>query len=86
MPANTPGRSSWKLSARSTPYMFAFYMASIMAMLMSLVITAANAGINADYPRQVFSAYQLAMPTAFCCVLFVRPLVLRLVAWSVHTN
>ncbi|MFT3752572.1 MAG: DUF2798 domain-containing protein [Paludibacter sp.] len=79
-------RQGWKFSTRSTPYLFAFYMASIMALLMSLVITAANAGIDADYPRHVLAAYRLAMPTAFCCVLVVRPLVMRLVAWSVHPN
>ena len=74
----------WKLSNRTTPYVFAFFMASIMAMLMCLVITAANAGITADYPARVLGAYQLAMPTAFCCVLVVRPLVMRLVALTVH--
>lgn len=77
-------RNRWKLSARATPFVFAFFMASIMAMLMCLVITAANAGIHADYPLRVLAAYQLAMPTAFCCVLVVRPLVTRLVAWTVH--
>ncbi len=74
----------WKLAARTTPFVFAFFMAAIMAMLMCLVITAANAGINADYPMRVLGAYQLAMPTAFCCVLVVRPLVMRLVALTVH--
>lgn len=74
----------WKLSHRTAPYVFAFFMASIMAMLMCLVITAANAGITADYPARVLGAYQLAMPTAFCCVLAVRPLVMRLVALTVH--
>jgi hypothetical protein len=53
-------------------------------MLMCLVITAANAGVGADYPARVLGAYQLAMPTAFCCVLMVRPVVMRLVAWTVH--
>ncbi|MBO6275918.1 MAG: DUF2798 domain-containing protein, partial [Pseudomonas sp.] len=33
-----------RLSARATPYVFAFYMSTIMAFLMSLVITAANSG------------------------------------------
>ncbi len=74
----------WKLSHRSTPYVFAFFMASIMAMLMCLVITAANAGITPDFPARVLGAYQLAMPTAFVCVLMVRPVVMRLVALTVH--
>lgn len=76
----------WKLAARTTPFVFAFFMAAIMAMLMCLVITAANAGIDAGYPMRVLGAYQLAMPTAFCCVLVVRPLVMRLVALTVHPH
>jgi hypothetical protein len=81
---HTLAAARWKLGARTTPYVFAFFMASIMAMLMCLVITAANAGIHADFPARVLIAYQLAMPTAFCCVLAVRPLVMRLVALTVH--
>jgi len=76
----------WKLHARTTPVVFAFFMASIMAMLMCLVITAANAGIDGQFPARVLSAYCLAMPTAFCCVLVVRPLVVRLVALTVHPH
>lgn len=73
-----------KLDARATPFVFAFFMSSIMALLMCLVITAANAGIDAGYAARVLAAYQLAMPVAFCCVLVVRPLVARLVALTVH--
>ena len=35
-----------KLHPVATPYVFAFYMSSIMALLMSFVITAANAGVT----------------------------------------
>jgi hypothetical protein len=84
LPPQTLAARRWKLGTRSTPYVFAFFMASIMAMLMCLVITAANAGLDAQYPARVFGAYQLAMPTAFCCILVVRPLVMRLVALTVH--
>ncbi|MBD7921737.1 DUF2798 domain-containing protein [Xanthomonas sp. CFBP 8703] len=73
-----------KLGVRATPFVFAFYMATIMAMLMCLVITAANAGLGEDYLPRVLGAYRLAMPTAFCCILVVRPLVMRLVAATVH--
>ncbi len=86
MPDSPTLRRGWKLGARTSPFVFAFYMASIMAMLMCLVITAANAGVDAAFPSRVLSAYTLAMPTAFCCVLVVRPLVMRLVAWSVHPH
>lgn len=77
---------TWKLHARATPFVFAFFMAGIMAMLMCLVITAANAGIDGQYPMRVLSAYCLAMPVAFCCVLVVRPLVVRLIGLTVHPH
>ncbi|MCU1734078.1 MULTISPECIES: DUF2798 domain-containing protein [unclassified Pseudomonas] len=73
-----------KLGVRATPYVFAFYMSSIMAMLMCFVITAANSGVNEHYLGNVLRAYQLAMPVAFVCVLVVRPIVIKLVSWTVH--
>ncbi|WP_110969183.1 MULTISPECIES: DUF2798 domain-containing protein [Pseudomonas] len=73
-----------KLGVRATPYVFAFYMSSIMAMLMCFVITAANSGVNEHYLGNVLRAYQLAMPVAFACVLVVRPIVIKLVSWTVH--
>ena len=81
-----PTRFNRKFRARATPYVFAFYMSAIMACLMCFVITAANSGINDDYLRNVFKAYQLAMPVAFLCVLMVRPVVVRLVALTVHPH
>ena len=48
------------------------------------VITGANTGLAAGYLWRVLDAYRIAMPTAFCCVLVVRPLVVQLVAWTVH--
>lgn len=79
-------RRPLKLGVRATPYVFAFYMSSIMAMLMCFVITAANSGIDEQYLGNVLKAYQLAMPVAFACVLVVRPIVVRLVAWTVHPH
>lgn len=75
-----------RLRARTSPYVFAFYMSAIMAFLMSLVITAANTGIDADYLSNTLNAYRLAMPVAFVCVLVVRPIVVRLVALTVHPH
>ncbi|MCX5509050.1 DUF2798 domain-containing protein [Pseudomonas sp. BJa3] len=77
-------RSRRKLHRRATPYVFAFYMSAIMALLMCFVITAANAGVDADYLGNVLKAYRLAMPVAFVCVLMVRPVVMRMVALTVH--
>ncbi|MGE8501557.1 uncharacterized protein DUF2798 [Ectopseudomonas oleovorans] len=75
---------SWKLPARAMPVAFAFFMSAIMAMLMCLVITAANRGIGDGYLQAVLSAYSLAMPVAFVCVMLVRPIVLKLVSLTVR--
>ncbi|MCS3472000.1 hypothetical protein M2401_005764 [Pseudomonas sp. JUb42] len=68
----------------ATPYVFALYMATIMAFLMCLVITLAEFGLDENYMKNVMNAYRVAMPSAFFCVLIVRPIVARLVAWTVH--
>lgn len=87
MPESTPpSPGRWKLPARFTPVVFAFFMAGIMAFLMCLVITAANTGFAEGYLWRVLKAYQLAMPVAFCCVLFVRPLVMLLVRLTVRSG
>ena len=74
----------WRLPARATPVVFAFWMAAIMALLMCTVITIANTGIDAALPERVLHAYTLAMPVAFACVLVVRPLVVRLMRLCVR--
>ncbi|MDF0729967.1 DUF2798 domain-containing protein [Pseudomonas entomophila] len=79
-------RNPRKLHPATTPYVFAFYMSAIMALLMCFVITAANGGMEGDYLGKVLKAYQLAMPVAFVCVLMVRPLVVRLVAVTVRVG
>lgn len=73
-----------RLPRHTSPYIFALYMATIMAFLMSLVITFAEFGMEADYMINVMNAYQVAMPSAFVCILVVRPLVVRLVGLTVH--
>jgi hypothetical protein len=69
---------------RTSPYIFALYMATIMAFLMSLVITLAEFGMGPHYMENVMNAYQVAMPAAFVCILVVRPVVIRLVGLTVH--
>lgn len=78
--------SQRKLPVRTTPYVFALYMAAIMALLMSFVITAANSGIETDYLSNALHAYKLAMPVAFLCILVVRPVVIKLVSLTVHPH
>ncbi|MEH3087251.1 MAG: DUF2798 domain-containing protein [Xylophilus ampelinus] len=79
-----PARRPRKLPRRYAPVAFAFFMSAIMAFLMCCVIVAANTGFAPGYLLRVLGSYALAMPVAFCCVLGVRPLVLRLVALTVH--
>lgn len=74
---------SKKLPAKFTPFVFAFYMSAIMAFLMSLIIVAANSGIADHYLAQVIHAYSIAMPSAFFCILLVRPLVMQLMKHTV---
>jgi hypothetical protein len=76
---------TWKLPKRMAPVAFAFYMACIMAFLMSMVIVAANGGADARFLDRVLASYALAMPAAFASVMLVRPVVLRLVAWTVRS-
>jgi hypothetical protein len=75
-----------RIPKRFTPYVFAFFMAGIMAFLMSMVIVAANSGIHSGYLFRVVHAYTLAMPVAFFCVLIVRPVVMHLVSALVHID
>ncbi len=77
---------TWKLPVKATPVVFAFFMSSIMALLMCLVITAANTGMGPGYLHAVLTAYQLAMPVAFVCVMLVRPVVMRLVRMTVRSK
>lgn len=89
MPTQTPptaiAQASWKLPKYLAPYVFAFYMAGIMAFLMCCVIVAASSGFGNNYLLRVLHSYALAMPVAFVCVVFVRPLVVRLVVCTVRS-
>lgn len=82
--ATTKNNPRIRLPVRTAPYIFALYMAIIMAFLMSLVITLAEFGLGPHYMTNVMNAYQVAMPAAFFCILVVRPVVIRLVGFTVH--
>ena len=86
MPAGTTSTRRIRFPTVAAPYVFALYMATIMAFLMCLVITLAEFGIDGHYMDNVKNAYRVAMPSAFVCVLIVRPIVARLVAWTVHPH
>jgi Protein of unknown function (DUF2798). len=59
----------WRLAARWTPLVFAFWMAAIMALLMCTVITAANTGIDAGLPAACCGPmrWRCRWPLAACC-------------------
>ena len=57
-----------------------------MSCLMSMVITFTEFGYDSNYLQNVMSAYRVAMPAAFICILIVRPLVARLVVLSVSSD
>lgn len=86
MTAATPPTRRARFPTATTPYVFALYMSTIMAFLMCLVITVAEFGVDGHYMENVMNAYRVAMPSAFVCVLIVRPVVARLVALTVHAR
>lgn len=73
-----------RIPLRFAPVVFAFYMSGLMAAVMTCVITAINRGLGPGYLETVVKVYGMTMPIAFCCVLLVRPLVGRLVEWTVR--
>jgi hypothetical protein len=81
-----PQPNTRRIPKRFTPFVFAFFMAGIMAFLMSMVIVGANSGVHSGYLLRVVHAYALAMPVAFFCVLIVRPVVMHLVSALVHID
>lgn len=75
-----------KLPNKCSSLAFAFYMATIIAFMMCVLLTAINTGVDGHFLRRVLGTYVVAMPVAFTCVVFVRPLVLFLVAMTVDAN
>lgn len=72
-----------KLHRRYTPYVFAFYMAGIVAFLVSCINVALHSGAGTSYWTTVLQAYLSTMPIVFVCIILVRPLAVRLVSFTV---
>lgn len=51
----------------------------------SICLVFVNTGWQGDFIWRVLKSYVIAMPIAFICVLFVRPIVVKLVAWTVKS-
>ncbi|PYE28813.1 uncharacterized protein DUF2798 [Rhizobium sp. PP-CC-3A-592] len=90
MPTNatptSPAARSVKtgLPSAATPYVFAFFMAGIMAFVMCWIIVSVNSGVDSGLPMRVAAAYLIAMPAAFVSVLIVRPIALKLTSLVVR--
>lgn len=74
------------IPAKYTAYVFAFFMSGMMAFLMSAVLVAFNTGFGEGYILRVIKAYILSFPIAFCCVMIVRPVVMKLVAYVIKPD
>ncbi|CZT34534.1 DUF2798 domain-containing protein [Rhizobium sp. 9140] len=90
MPTNATPTSPAARSAKTglpqaaTPYVFAFFMAGIMAFVMCWIIVSVNSGVDSGLPMRVAAAYLVAMPAAFVSVLIVRPIALKLTSLVVR--
>lgn len=73
-----------KLPHKYTSIAFAVYMAGVIAFVMSAVLTALASGLSQGYFFRVLSAYTVAFPVAFICVMVFRPFVLFLVRKTVQ--
>ena len=66
--------------------LFAFYMAGIMAFLMSIILVWINTGWDDGFFDRVLHSYVITMPIAGCCVIMVRPLVQKLINFTVKSQ
>ncbi|WP_294033301.1 DUF2798 domain-containing protein [uncultured Moraxella sp.] len=74
------------IPARFAHIAFAFYMASIMAFLMSIILVWINTGFDAGFMTRVLHSYVISVPIAGCCVIMVRPLVQKLINITVKSE
>lgn len=75
--------SRFKVPPRFTGVAFAFYMSAIVAFIMTVTLTALNVGIHQDMVATVLRGYAIAWPVGFASVLLTRPVVLKLMKWTV---
>lgn len=71
-----------KIPAKYSGIVFTFYATALMAFIMSAFLVAFNTGVDSGWPLRTLRAYALAWPLAFVSLLSIRPLVLKLVAWT----
>ena len=71
-----------KIPKKYTPILFSLYALGIMVAIMSSVLVGLNAGFNDEWFGRVVRSYFVTWPIAFVSLMVVRPIVMRLVAWT----
>lgn len=72
-----------KLPKQYAGIAFSFFATALMALVMSAFLVAFNTGIDGGWPMRTLRAYALAWPVAFVSLLAMRPLVQKLVGWTI---
>ena len=67
------------IAPRFAPYASSLLMSSIMALVMATVQNLANNGPNPLFAAHLWHSYRIGMPTAFLCVITLRPPVTRFI-------
>ena len=73
-----------KIPKKYASLVFTFYATMMMAFIMSAVLVALNTGIDSGWFARTLRAYVIAWPIAFFSLLCVRPLVVKLVDWTLE--
>ena len=73
-----------KIPKKYASLVFTFYVTMMMAFIMSAVLVALNTGIDSGWFARTLRAYVIAWPIAFFSLLCVRPLVVKLVDWTLE--
>ena len=59
--------------------LFILIMGFGMSLLMTLIITYINTGMDNDYPQRFFKAWTVSLPIAIISTLIIGPLIKKLV-------
>ena len=73
-----------KIPKKYASLVFTFYATMMMAFILSAVLVALNTGIDSGWFARTLRAYVIAWPIAFFSLLCVRPLVVKLVDWTLE--
>jgi hypothetical protein len=68
------------ISKQYTPQVFSFFMALLMSCIMSFIISVFNVGLVDDIIFIWLKAWMFAFIVAFPTIIFITPIVRRLVA------